>query len=47
MLVFDALNQLDEGSGAEGQEHDLRWIPASLPESVFMLLSTLPGKVRR
>ena len=28
-----------------GPEHDLAWIPEELPENVFMLLSTLPGRV--
>ncbi|KAJ8300745.1 hypothetical protein KUTeg_022264 [Tegillarca granosa] len=33
VIVFDALNQLDDGTGTE-----------DLPSSVFLLLSTLPGK---
>ncbi|XP_053394800.1 uncharacterized protein LOC123525710 isoform X2 [Mercenaria mercenaria] len=44
VLVFDALNQLDDGSGQDGPEHDLLWVPAELPPSVFLLLSTLPGR---
>ncbi|XP_069101362.1 uncharacterized protein [Argopecten irradians] len=44
VIVFDALNQLNDGSGEEGVEHDLLWIPRTLPKNVFMLLSTLPGR---
>ncbi|XP_033745872.1 LOW QUALITY PROTEIN: uncharacterized protein LOC117331312 [Pecten maximus] len=44
VIVFDALNQLNDGSGEEGGEHDLLWIPRNLPKNVFMLLSTLPGR---
>ena len=45
MIVLDALNQLDDGSGTEGSEHDLLWIPGELPPGVNLLLSTLPGRV--
>ncbi|WAR23121.1 Y7407-like protein [Mya arenaria] len=44
ILVFDALNQMDDGSGQDGTEHDLMWVPTDLPPNVFILLSTLPGK---
>ncbi|XP_071504967.1 uncharacterized protein [Diadema antillarum] len=44
VLVLDALNQLDSGAGGTGDEQDLTWLPRELPENVFMLLSTLPGK---
>ena len=30
-----------------GSEHDLTWIPKDLPPNVFLLLSTLPGRVSR
>lgn len=29
----------------KGVEHDLLWIPGKLPKNVFILLSTLPGRV--
>lgn len=29
----------------KGVEHDLHWIPGKLPKNVFILLSTLPGRV--
>ncbi|ELU12330.1 hypothetical protein CAPTEDRAFT_96933 [Capitella teleta] len=44
IIVMDALNQLDDGTGTEGSEHDLLWIPRVLPPGVSMLLSTLPGR---
>lgn len=45
VVVFDALNQLDDGSGIGGPEQDLRWIPDPLPsDNVKILMSTLPGK---
>ncbi|KAL4236673.1 hypothetical protein ACF0H5_005057 [Mactra antiquata] len=44
IIVFDALNQLDDGAGQDGTEHDLAWLPQELPPNVFMLLSTLPGR---
>lgn len=45
VIIFDALNQLDDGSGIEGPEHDLRWIPNPLPsDNVKIVMSTLPGK---
>ena len=28
-----------------GSEHDLQWIPRNYAENVFILLSTLPGRV--
>ncbi|XP_038072011.1 uncharacterized protein LOC119740704 [Patiria miniata] len=43
VLVLDALNQLDSGSGA-GEEQDLTWIPKELPKNVVMIASTLPGR---
>ncbi|XP_038058559.1 uncharacterized protein LOC119729838 [Patiria miniata] len=43
VLVLDALNQLDTGTGA-GDEQDLKWIPKELPSNVCMILSTLPGR---
>ena len=46
VIVLDALNQLDDGSGDNGPEHDLLWLPEQLPPNVYMLLSTLPGRVR-
>ena len=45
VIVLDALNQLDDGSGDTGPEHDLLWLPQTLPAGVYMLLSTLPGRV--
>ncbi len=45
VLVFDALNQLDDGSGEEGAEHDLLWIPKELPPGICLVMSTLPGRV--
>ncbi|VDI39379.1 Hypothetical predicted protein [Mytilus galloprovincialis] len=44
VIVLDALNQLDDGTGEDGSEHDLMWIPEELPSNVFMLCSTLPGR---
>ncbi|KAL5013818.1 hypothetical protein ScPMuIL_008088 [Solemya velum] len=44
IIVFDALNQLDDGTGEEGAEHDLQWIPGEVPPNVFLLLSALPGR---
>ncbi|XP_063416845.1 uncharacterized protein LOC134699089 isoform X1 [Mytilus trossulus] len=44
VIVLDALNQLDDGTGEDGSEHDLMWIPDELPSNVFMLCSTLPGR---
>ncbi|XP_060078987.1 uncharacterized protein LOC132558436 [Ylistrum balloti] len=44
VIVFDALNQLNDGLGEDGGEHDLLWIPRTLPKNIFMLLSTLPGR---
>eukprot|EP00741_Cyanophora_paradoxa_P005375 tig00000880_g5213.t1 len=38
LIVIDALNQLDTGSGA-------KWIPASLPEGARLLVSSLEGPV--
>lgn len=29
----------------EGTEHDLDWIPPEIPPNVFVLISTLPGRV--
>ncbi|XP_022088563.1 uncharacterized protein LOC110978130 isoform X2 [Acanthaster planci] len=43
VLVLDALNQLDTGTGP-GDEQDLKWIPKELPGNVSMVLSTLPGR---
>ena len=45
MLVLDALNQLDCGAGNAGEEHELKWLPKDLPHNVYLLMSTLPGKV--
>ena len=45
VIVLDALNQLDEGLGEKGREHDLLWLPEKLPSNVYMVLSTLPGRV--
>ena len=45
IIVLDALNQLDSGSGQAGAEHDLLWIPRVLPQGVTLVLSTLPGRV--
>ncbi|XP_070541009.1 uncharacterized protein [Ptychodera flava] len=42
VIVLDALNQLDSGTG--GEEQDLLWLPRPLPRNVCMLLSTLPGR---
>ncbi|XP_076109505.1 uncharacterized protein LOC143078527 [Mytilus galloprovincialis] len=45
VIVFDAVNQLDDGSGVGGiTEHDLLWIPSEIPPNVFLLISTLPGR---
>ncbi|CAG2252128.1 NPHP3 [Mytilus edulis] len=45
VIVFDAVNQLDDGSGVgESTEHDLLWIPSEIPPNVFLLISTLPGR---
>ncbi|XP_071959587.1 uncharacterized protein [Antedon mediterranea] len=43
MIVLDALNQLDTGAGATGDELELKWLPKTLPNGVKMVLSTLPG----
>ncbi|VDI38996.1 Hypothetical predicted protein [Mytilus galloprovincialis] len=45
VIVFDAVNQLDDGCGVvESTEHDLLWIPSEIPPNVFLLISTLPGR---
>ncbi|KAK3101549.1 hypothetical protein FSP39_004391 [Pinctada imbricata] len=46
IIVLDALNQLDSGTKEDGPEHELTWIPDELPENVFLLLSTLPGRAK-
>ena len=46
VLVFDALNQLDSGVGYSGEEQELKWLPKDLPPNVYLLMSTLPGKVK-
>jgi tetratricopeptide (TPR) repeat protein len=40
VLVFDALNQLEDRDGAP----DLVWLPPVLPENVRLIVSTLPGR---
>ena len=45
IIVLDALNQLDSGTGQAGAEHDLLWVPRRLPPGVSLVMSTLPGRV--
>ncbi|KAL3870127.1 hypothetical protein ACJMK2_042738, partial [Sinanodonta woodiana] len=44
VFILDAVNQLNDGTGDEGPEHDLMWIPSEIPPNVFFLMSTLPGR---
>lgn len=40
VLIFDALNQLEDRNGAP----DLVWLPPTFPKNVSVFLSTLPGR---
>ena len=40
VLVLDALNQLEDRDGAS----DLLWLPPVMPESLRLIVSTLPGR---
>lgn len=40
VLIFDALNQLEDRNGAP----DLVWLPSTFPKNVSVFLSTLPGR---
>lgn len=40
ILIFDALNQLEDRDGAP----DLVWLPPVIPSNVRLILSTLPGR---
>ena len=40
ILFLDALDQLSDTNNAR----DLAWLPSKLPENVFLIISTLPGK---
>ena len=42
VLVIDALNQITDNSGTDGQ--DLYWLPKTLPTSMTLITSTLPGR---
>ena len=40
MLVLDSLDQLSDDDGGR----ELEWVPKELPDDVYIILSTLPGK---
>lgn len=40
LIILDALNQLDEGGGAQ----ELSWLPPEIPKNITLIMSTLPGK---
>jgi len=40
VLVLDSLDQLSDDDGGR----ELEWVPKELPENVYIILSTLPGK---
>ncbi len=40
LLIIDALNQMEDKQGAQ----ELTWLPDTFPDSVKVILSTLPGK---
>ena len=40
VLVLDSLDQLSDDDGGR----ELEWVPKELPDDVYMILSTLPGK---
>ncbi len=40
VLIVDGLDQLEDRDGA----HDLVWLPAEIPSSVRLVVSTLPGR---
>lgn len=40
VLVLDSLDQLSDDDGGR----ELEWVPKELPDNVYIILSTLPGK---